>query len=70
MGAEYPHLLEVAERLRDNVAQLHRSVCLFMGQAWNKVGHLRHECISDTGSIWWLQYYSALGWFCWLCVFC
>lgn len=36
MGAEYPQLLEVTERLNENVAQLHRSVCLFMGQAWNK----------------------------------
>ena len=37
MGAEYPQLLEVTERLNENVAQLHRSVCLFMGQAWKKV---------------------------------
>lgn len=37
MGAEYPQLLEVTERLNENVAQLHRSVCLFMGQAWTKV---------------------------------
>ena len=36
MGAEYPQLLEVTERLNENVAQLHRSVCLFMGQAWKK----------------------------------
>jgi hypothetical protein len=37
MGAEFPHLLEVSERLRENVAQLHRSVCLFMGHAWRQV---------------------------------
>lgn len=37
MGAEYPQLMEVAERLNENVAQLHRSICLFMGQAWKKV---------------------------------
>ena len=37
MGAEFPHLLEVAERLRENVAQLHRSVCLFMGHTWRQV---------------------------------
>jgi len=36
MGAEYPQLLEVTEGLNENVAQLHRSVCLFMGQAWKK----------------------------------
>ncbi len=36
MGAEYPQLMEVAERLNENVAQLHRSICLFMGQAWKK----------------------------------
>ena len=37
MGQEFPHLLDVAERLKDNVAQLHRSVCLFMGNTWTKV---------------------------------
>ena len=37
MGAEFPHLLEVSERLQENVAQLHRSVCLFMGHAWRQV---------------------------------
>ena len=36
MGAEFPQLMEVAERLNENVAQLHRSICLFMGQAWKK----------------------------------
>lgn len=37
LGAEFPHLLEVTERLNENVAQLHRSVCLFMGQIWRQV---------------------------------
>jgi len=37
IGAEFPQLLEVTEQLRDNVAQLHRSVCLFMGQTWKQV---------------------------------
>ena len=44
MGAEYPQLMEVAERLNENVAQLHRSICLFMGQAWKKVSpHLTSQ---------------------------
>jgi hypothetical protein len=37
MGPEFPHLVEVTERLNENVAQLHRSVCLFMGQTWRQV---------------------------------
>ncbi|BDA43215.1 hypothetical protein COCOBI_04-2270 [Coccomyxa sp. Obi] len=37
MGKDFPHLLDVAERLKNNVAQLHRSVCLFMGNTWTKV---------------------------------
>lgn len=37
MGQDFPHLLDVAERLKDNVAELHRSVCLFMGNTWTKV---------------------------------
>ena len=46
MGAEYPQLMEVAERLNENVAQLHRSICLFMGQAWKKASP--HLALSVT----------------------
>jgi hypothetical protein len=30
---EFPWLLDVTQRLNANVAQLHRAICLFMGQA-------------------------------------
>ena len=67
MGAEYPQLMEVAERLNDNVAQLHRSICLFMGQAWKKASsHLiiisiyTAVCVSFVTAGW-----CSMGSQCW-----